>query len=291
MPPGASLIWPRMVPAQTESGVRYDPLALDAAERRFWRAVWESVPAEVTAERGIELRDFGPVQATVVTALPEVGILNLILGAAEPGAVRDGHLAAATEWAAARGVIAYVPVTPGSPEAEVAREWLQANGHVHGYAWMKFVRDAHPPRFPAPDEVEVVEVTDPDQHPFGMIAATGFGLPAWASAFFAGLPARRGWRCYVGLLDGRPQACGAMLLHEGIAELGIGATLEGGRGRGGQLALLRRRIVDAGAAGCQTLFVETGERVEGRPATSYRNILRAGFEEAYLRPNWKRPRG
>jgi hypothetical protein len=36
--------------------------------------------------------------------------------------------------------------------------------------------------------------------------------------------------------------------------------------------------------------VETGERVPDRPSASYRNILKAGFEEAYLRPNWQRPR-
>ena len=79
-----------------------------------------------------------------------------------------------------------------------------------------------------------------------------------------------------------------MLLDGDVAEFGIGATLEPARGRGCQLALLRRRIVDAATAGCHTLFVETGERVPDRPAASYRNILRAGFEEAYLRPNWQR---
>ena len=78
-----------------------------------------------------------------------------------------------------------------------------------------------------------------------------------------------------------------MLIEGGIAELGIGATLESARLRGCQLALLHRRIVDAAEGGCETLFVETGERVEDRPAGSYRNILRAGFEEAYLCPNWK----
>ena len=79
-----------------------------------------------------------------------------------------------------------------------------------------------------------------------------------------------------------------MQIDAGIAELGIGATLEPARGRGCQLALLRRRILDAAEAGCHTLFVETGERVPDRPSASYRNILRAGFEEAYLRPNWTR---
>ncbi len=77
-----------------------------------------------------------------------------------------------------------------------------------------------------------------------------------------------------------------MVIDGGVAELGMAATLEPARGRGCQTALLRRRIVDAAEAGCHTLFVETGERVPDRPSTSYRNILRAGFEEAYLRPNW-----
>ena len=69
---------------------------------------------------------------------------------------------------------------------------------------------------------------------------------------------------------------------------GVAATLESARGRGCQTALLHRRIEDARAAGCHTLFVETGERTTDRPSASYRNILRASFKEAYLRPNWRR---
>jgi hypothetical protein len=272
--------------AETAAGVRYDPGALDLVERRFWRDMWEAVPDQFAAEHGVELRDFGPVQVSVVADLPRMGMLNLILGATAPGAVADGHLAEAAEWVAARGVGAYVPVTSGGPDAGATEAWLAANGFERAYAWMKFVRDAHPPRFTAPAEVEVIELDSESQEPFGTIAAVGFGLPAWASSLFAGLPGRQGWRCYVACLDGEPQACAAMAVHEAIAEFGIAATLEPARGRGCQLALLHRRILDAAEAGCRALFVETGERVPGRPAASYRNILRAGFEEAYLRPNW-----
>jgi Acetyltransferase (GNAT) domain len=271
---------------ETANGVRYDPAALDRAERRFWREIWEMVPGELSKEQGIELRDFGAVQASIVGGLPRVGMLNLVLGAAEDP--KAEHLASAAEWVRSRGVAAYVPVTPALPASAAAEAWLGANGFRRAYAWMKFVRDAHEPRFAAPD-VEVVELSEPDHEPFGMIAATGFGLPAWAAALFTGLPGRPGWRCYVARVDGEAQACAAMLVEEGVAELGIAATLEGARGRGCQLALLHRRIRDAAAAGCHTLFVETGERVPGRPSGSYRNILRAGFEEAYLRPNWQRP--
>lgn len=275
-----------MATGTTKNGVPYDSAALDRVERRFWREVWESVPGEVAREHGIELRDFGPIQAVLVADLPEVGMLNLLLGAAEdPG---GESLARAASWAAERGVSPYVPLTPGLPGSATAEEWLRANGYEPAYAWMKFVRDPHPPRFPAPDGVEVVELGAADDEPFGTIAAIGFGLPAWAAEFFAHLPSREGWRCYVAKVDGEAQACAAMLIEEGVAEFGVAATLEGARGRGCQTALLHRRICDAAEAGCHTLFVETGERVPDRPSASYRNILRAGFEEAYLRPNWQR---
>jgi hypothetical protein len=259
---------------------------LDMVEREFWREIWESVPAEVAVEHGIERREFGPVQVTVTASLPERGMLNLVLGATAAQAVHGGHLGEALEWVRSLGARPFVPVNPGELSTDAAERWLATHGYERGYPWMKFTRDAHPPRFKASDAVEVVELDGTSEEPFGMIAATGFGLPAWAAAFFADLPGRAGWHCYVALVEGEAQACAAMLISSGIAEFGIAATLEPARGRGCQLALLHRRIGDAAAAGCQTLFVETGERIPGQPSPSYRNILRAGFEEAYLRPNW-----
>lgn len=277
-----------MSEGQTKSGYRFERERLDAVERRFWGDFWDAVPTDVAAEHGIEKRDFGPLQATVTAALPQAGMMNLVLGATQPEAVAEGWLATALEWAAAREVSAVVPVNPGEDAAAAAERVLADAGYRPVRAWMKFVRDAHPPRFAAPSGVEVRLLGDSGEAPFGMIAAAGFGLPAWAAAFFATLPDNPDWRCYVAIVDGEPQACGAMLIRGEIAELGIAATLEPARGRGCQLALLRERIVDAAQLGCETLFIETGARAPDRPASSYRNILRAGFEEAYLRPNWVR---
>lgn len=273
----------------TNGGFEFDSSELDRVERRFWREIWESTPADAAREHGVELRQFGPVQASILAELPQVGMMNLALGATEPGAVESGHLAAAVEWMSSRGVAPHVPVGPGVAETDAAETWLAGNGFEPGYAWMKFVRDPHPPRFREPSGVEVVEISADSEEPFGMIVATGFGAPAWAAAMFAELPGREGWRCYAARVDGVAQACAGMLIDDGVAEFGIAATLAPARGQGCQLALLHRRIADAVEAGCRVLFVETGERVESRPAGSYRNILRAGFEEAYLRPNWQRP--
>ena len=72
-----------MASGTTKNGVAYDSMALDRAERRFWREVWESVPAAVAGEHGLELRRFGPIQASIAADLPRVGMLNMLLGAAE----------------------------------------------------------------------------------------------------------------------------------------------------------------------------------------------------------------
>jgi GNAT superfamily N-acetyltransferase len=268
-----------------------DRARLDALEQHLWADIWEAAPRDLAAAHGVEMRRFGAVQVTLIADLPRAGWQNLVLGAAAPGAVAEGHLAEAVAWADSRGVDYYVPVTPGLPDSEAAEEWLEGSGYERGYAWMKFLRDAATPE-PAqqPHEPEVVELAAGEGGDFGAIVAAGFELPDWAGPLYADLPGRAGWRCYVARGEGRSVACAAMLVDEpaGVAEFGLAATLEAARGRGCQSALLRRRIADAAAAGCRILFVETGERVDGRPAASYRNILRAGFEEAYLRPNWKR---
>jgi hypothetical protein len=266
-----------------------DPARLDALEQHLWGGIWEAAPEAVAAARGVELRRFGPVQVTAIADLPRAGWLNLVLGATAPGAVAEGHLEEAVAWVDSLGVDYYVPVTPGLAGSAAAEEWLQGNGHERGYSWMKFVRDVSPAELPEPAGVEIAELAAGEGGDFGAIVAEGFGLPDWAGPLFADLPGRPGWHCYVASVEGRPAACAAMLAADGIAEFGLAATLEPARGRGCQLGLLRRRIADAATAGCHTLFVETGERVPDRPAGSYRNILRAGFEEAYLRPNWQRP--
>ena len=91
--------------------------------------------------------------------------------------LEGGRLEAACEWARSHGVASYVPVSPDLPNTAGVEAWLREHGFSPAYAWMKFVRDPHPPRFPAPANLEVVELSEADEEPFGMIAAVGFGMP------------------------------------------------------------------------------------------------------------------
>lgn len=268
--------------------LRFDHADLDATERLFWGDIWAATPADVTEEHGFESAAFGPILGLRSAGMREVPMLNLLLGAGEPGAAADGHLAAAVAWLDALEGRYYVPLHPGDPGAPEAEGWLRENGFGRGYGWMKFVRDASPPALPERPGVEIVELGAGEGADFGRIVAAGFAMPEWGAALFEDLPGRNGWRCYVARVDGTPQGAAAMRLNDGVAEFGAAATLAAARGRGCQTELLRRRILDAADAGCRLLFVETGERVPGKPEASYRNILRAGFEEAYVRPNWRR---
>lgn len=272
---------------RTEGGTEYDPAALERAERRFFGELFDAVPPAVALAHGIHKAEFGPLQATVTRDLPGARMLNLLLGAEAAVAAPEGFLEEAIGWAREQEASPFVLLSPERPGTAATARKLPALGFEPSVSWMRFVRDAHPPRFEVSEEVEVVEIDRSEEGaPFGQVAALGFGLPAWVASMLApvtGLPA---WRTYLAKVDGVPQACGALLLDGEVAELGIAATLEGGRRRGCQLALLRRRIEDAAAAGARTLFVETGERVPGRPSTSYANIRRAGFEEAYLCQGW-----
>ncbi|HEY2052897.1 MAG TPA: GNAT family N-acetyltransferase [Solirubrobacterales bacterium] len=271
----------------TNGGTEFDPAALERTEARFWREVWDATPKAVAVAKGVRRAEFGPVQATVIAAEPEVRMLNLILGGASADADAEGFLGEAVDWVREQGARGFALLDPHAPGADAAATALTAAGYEKGYDWMRFVRDPHPPRFKVAADVEVVALDGSEEDaPFGAIAALGFGLPAWVASVLAPLPALPDWRCYLARIDGEPLACAAMLLDGEVAELGWGATLESGRRRGCQLALLGRRIEDAAAAGVRTLFVETGARVPGRPSTSYANILLAGFEEAYLSPGW-----
>ncbi|HEY2052841.1 MAG TPA: hypothetical protein VGH14_02790 [Solirubrobacterales bacterium] len=161
---------------------------------------------------------------------------------------------------------------------------LDALGFAEGVTVRKYLRDAHPPRFPAPGGIEVVEVEGSDS-PFGEIVALGSGRAAWTAAVFAHLPGRPGWRCYLALDDGNAMAAAAMLVDGKVAQFGVGATVETAP-KGSQLALLRRRIEDATALGVRQFAADVEVGDDDNSVASRRDLRDAGFRPAYDRDAW-----
>ncbi|HET7511028.1 MAG TPA: hypothetical protein VFJ65_12360 [Solirubrobacterales bacterium] len=273
--------------------MRYDSEVLERVAQRFRRDMWDSVVPEAISESGVEVHRFGPVQATAFGDLPEIHLLQQIQGAAEPGAVADGHLAAAIEWMRAREVDYRIPVAASRPGASEAEAWLDDRGYERGAGWIKLVRNGSPPDFYIDPSIIIYRLGEDESEGEGLstIAAEALDMPLVAGTLFFSLPQRDGWHCYTAALGPEevPVATGSMLITDGVAQLGAGQTLEHARGRGCNAALLHRRLQDAHSAGCHTVFVEVGECDLGSWSAVTGNLRRAGFEEAYEGRNWQRP--
>ncbi len=273
--------------------MRYDSAVLEKVAQRFRRDMWDSVVPEAISESGVEVQRFGPVQATAFGDLPEVPLLQQIQGAAEPGAIDDGHLAAAVEWMRAREVDYRIPVAGGRPGADAAEDWLGGRGYEQGGGWVKLVRDGSPPDFQVDPGIVIYRLGEDEADGEGLstISAEALEIPLVAGTLFFSLPQQNGWHCYTAALgpDEVPVATGSMLIVDGVAQLGAGSTLAHARGHGCNAALLHRRLRDAHRAGCHTVFAEVGECDLASWSAVCRNLLRAGFEEAYEGRNWQRP--
>jgi hypothetical protein len=86
--------------------------------------------------------------------------------------------------------------------------------------------------------------------------------------------------------ENRPVAAASMSVYGEHALLTLGGTLPEARNRGAQSLLIATRINDAIDLGCRVISTETAEDRPEKPSPSFRNMKRAGFSLAYLRPNF-----
>jgi GNAT superfamily N-acetyltransferase len=176
---------------------------------------------------------------------------------------------------------------PIAPDVEASLEpRLRERGFTTGYAWMKFSRGVEPAAM-RETQLEIESTEDGDA--FSRVVAAAFGLPPELAAGWRKIAPRPDWHLFLARDDDEPVAAAALFVHAGVGWFGAAGTLPEHRGRGAQGALLAARIDRARELGADAVVTETGERLPDRPSNSYRNILRAGFAEAYLRPNLVSP--
>src|ERR1700712_126842 len=110
----------------------YDGSAVAAAQLRFREDLWRTAPSDAVQEAEVRMQRFGPILATVFADLPSVTLVNMVLGAAEPGAVDGGHLSTAIEWLRSREVDYRVSVSDDRPDTAAAESWLSSRGYERG---------------------------------------------------------------------------------------------------------------------------------------------------------------
>jgi ribosomal protein S18 acetylase RimI-like enzyme len=137
-----------------------------------------------------------------------------------------------------------------------------------------------------PDAAAVEPVTSAEQmEEFLAAYVLGWGIPeAFRDQFKQNIRPWLGepdWSLYLARVAGQPAAAAVLYIHDGVGYFADGTTDPEFRGRGLHAALLRRRVLDASAAGVD--FVCSGADFL---STSHRNMERAGMRLLFLRSIW-----
>lgn len=167
---------------------------------------------------------------------------------------------------------------------------LESEGLAIRDRWTKVYRGPGTTPSAVSTDVSVEQIGPERAIAFAEVSTLGFGMPAQLRPWFVSTVGRPGWCHYLASRDGTPIAAAALFVAGTVGWLGVASTLPQARRHGAQSALFARRVADASALGCRHLVTETSEQLHDRPNPSFRNMLRAGFEVVYHRPNYMLPR-
>jgi len=187
------------------------------------------------------------------------------------------------ERAARRAGLAVLGVdgSPGVTE-RISEERLRQLGFEPDYQehfWGRRLAGGEAPSPPG-DGPRVEVIDEAMRETFARVLNTGYDRPATHARghVFAATIGHPNWRHYLALFDDQPGAASVLYVSSGVAQLFVTTTMPEFRGRGAQTKLIRVRLADAFAAGCD---LATSQTVVDN--ASPRNMARHGFERLYDR--------
>lgn len=260
--------------------------ACERADRDAWLDFCRAAPRDVAAACGIALREIGTAVAGRASTV-DVLALNRVVGLGIDAPAEPSHVDEALAFYAAAAVPRwFVQVGPGTQPTQLT-DWITARGLRHYNNWVKLYRTARAQMRPTPVPGPRVEEIGPaDARTAAEIMCRAFGFADAVVPWAAAVVGREGWHHYLAYQGKRAVGTAALFVSGNTGWLGFAATTADARGRGAQSELIVRRMVDATALGCEWLVAETAEEREDKPVPSLHNLLRLGFELAYLRPNY-----
>jgi hypothetical protein len=247
-----------------------------------WLELLRDLPGNPSA---VAIRRFGDdVVATRAAASPDIGWLQHVAHLTPADMDTVPKVAA---WFHAANVRPTFEIAPMPGFEPLAAALADVNARQTGFIDVLWCRATAPPAADGETDV-VVRTVAPggeDANRFAHVLLGGHEVPDdaftehWAAV--SQWPAEPEWWCYLAEVDGEPVGAAALTIEDGIGYLANAATLPAGRGRGCHHALIRQRLLDASAAGCE-LFV----CLANPGSVSHRNLERAGLGVAYTKVRW-----
>lgn len=258
-----------------------DQLA-EKIERLALEEVHSCTTQEIRQALGLKFITTGQGFISIASELPQSAIvMNRALGNVHDLAGIEQAVSAYKEVGVERYFLS-ICQSQDNPELVHA---LKLAGLQKARGWQKFVRGTDPV-VQRPTSFDIIEIGQDQGRDAAEIICHGFDLGASAQDWLARLPICPNWHVFVAYDQAVPIATGSLYIYGDAAWTDFGVTKAAHRQKGCQAALLNHRIQYALDRGCSQIFSCTGEDVPGDPQHSYRNILKAGFTETYVRDNY-----
>ncbi|WP_240647541.1 GNAT family N-acetyltransferase [Paenibacillus nanensis] len=252
---------------------------LEQSEMDYMRDRMKAMMEMPGNPNGAEMRAFNSALAVYCRSMPWP-MFNNVKGKLEPE-----QLEPIIAFYRERERVFEFQVMPKHADPEVLIELARKGFYQSGFHSTLFT-EAQPIEAALPEGITIRALQDHEFMQYAAIHCEATGLPLEGQHYVAEnnriVGCRPGWRYYIALCDDEPAAVAVMYAEGKAASCTFAATLPKFRGRGLQLALLRRRIRDAYAAGCELVVAQCAYG-----SSSHANMERAGMRLGYTRATWK----
>jgi ribosomal protein S18 acetylase RimI-like enzyme len=229
-------------------------------------------------ETGLDLRieRFGAAIAPASPTQPELDFVNRIEGFGIGDVARLDQI---LDFYGSLGIDPWLELAPEAGVEEIGTMLARAGARIVGFHAVLYAR----PRRAPSGAVDVRRTGGTEGEAAARILLEGHAVPevlrpTHGSALAAAVEQAEG-SLYVATVGGLRAAAAVLTIADGIGYLANAATLPAFRRRGCQRALIAARVADAADAGCD--LVTSGAEFG---SYSQRNLERAGFRLAYMKP-------
>lgn len=185
------------------------------------------------------------------------------------------------------GPIYNIGVDPNIQSEEVTEKLREFGFSISDGGMTRFFYDVKNSVSVVESSLSAREIAPHESGLLGTLFREAFDLPAGFDTWLGQLAGRADWRIFIAYDGLIPIGTGALYVKNGLAWLGLGATLKDYRRRGAQSLLLSLRVSEAKKMGAHSIHIETETPEPGTPTdSSFRNILKAGFKVLYTRKHY-----
>jgi hypothetical protein len=260
---------------------------IEVIDKASWRSMYEASPPDVAVSLGLGCAEEDGVLRIWNRSAPSL-LFNRLLGLGVDAPATDAMIDALLERTRTASGRAWVQVAPIAEPGDLASR-LEARGLRHDVDWAMHYHtlEGELPAPVGPDGYRIERVAPETTAAWADALLAGWRFPAssaaGALALVLPLAQHPDWICYAAIdeTNDRVVAGGSLFIAGGVAELHNDGTRSKHRQRGLHAALIATRLSEARRRGCQQVYATTLT-----DHSSQRNMARAGFEVAYVRPNY-----